>query len=83
MRYFLRQAREPACIYRSVKVALVVGTVLAVINHYDAIFYGRMTATDIFQIILTYCVPYGVSIWGSAGHAKYLELQKLPPKECK
>jgi hypothetical protein len=38
MNEFLKHACEKTCVYRSMKVALLVGTVLALINHYDAIF---------------------------------------------
>jgi hypothetical protein len=60
-----------------VKVALVVGTVLALINHYDALFHGTLTNTDIFQILLTYLVPYAVSTFGSASEARHIELTQL------
>jgi hypothetical protein len=63
-------------VYRSVKVALVVGTVLALINHLDRILSGSLTATNILQMLLTYLVPYSVSTYGSAMQARYLELQQ-------
>jgi hypothetical protein len=46
----LSYATEQACVYRSVKVALTIGTVLAVINHYDAILNGTWTGTVVLQI---------------------------------
>lgn len=76
MRLFLRHAADRVCIYRAVKVALVVGTVLALINHYDTMFYGELTSTDIFQILITYFVPYCVSTFSSAMQARHIELRQ-------
>jgi len=73
MKLFLKHAKDRVCIIRSVKVALVVGTILALINQYDAIFSGNLTPTNIFQILLTYLVPYSVSTFGSAMQARHIE----------
>ncbi|GCC11315.1 hypothetical protein IPdc08_01366 [archaeon] len=77
MKLFLRHATDKVCVYRSVKVGVVVGTLLALINHYNAILSGTLTATIIFQILLTYIVPYGVATYGSAMQARHIELQEL------
>lgn len=78
MKLFLKHARDPVCVKRSIKVAFIVGTVLALINHFDAIFFGEITYTNIFQIVLTYLVPYTVSTYGSAMQARHIDL-----KDCK
>jgi hypothetical protein len=54
---------------RALKIALVVGTILAVINHGDAILEASMTTTAWVKVLLTFCVPYGVS-WYSAVQAE-------------
>ena len=77
MRLFLKHATDKVIVYRSLKVALVVGTVLALINHYDSIFFGILSAIDIFQILVTYLVPYTVATFGSAMQARHIELEKL------
>ncbi len=77
MKLFLRHITDKICVKRSVKVALVVGTILGLINHYDTIFYGTLTATNIFQILLTYLVPYAVVTFGSAMQARHIELHGL------
>ncbi|MEO5766253.1 MAG: nitrate/nitrite transporter NrtS [Casimicrobiaceae bacterium] len=50
-------------------VALVVGTVLNLINHFDLLLGAPVTATSLIQMALTYSVPYMVSthaqIWWS------------------
>lgn len=77
----MKHAAKKVCVYRSTKVALVVGTVLGLINHYDAIFYGTLTTTKIFQISITYLVPFSVATFGSAMQARHIELQELEKSE--
>jgi len=43
--------------------ALVVGTILAVINHGDVILQGEWP--PVLKVGLTYCVPYCVTTWGA------------------
>ena len=43
--------------------ACVVGTILTIINHLDTIMFGDMP--PLIKIVLTYCVPYCVTTWGS------------------
>ena len=43
--------------------ACVVGTILATINHGDTILSGKYP--PIAKILLTYCVPFCVTTWGS------------------
>ncbi len=74
LRIFAKCAVEKTCVLRSVKVALVVGTVLALINHYDALLSGSLGATGLYQILLTYAVPYSVATFGSASQAAQMEL---------
>lgn len=49
----------------SLKVALFVGTILALINHSGAIVHATLTKVNMMQIVLTYLVPYGVSTYAS------------------
>ena len=48
---------------RSFLVALVVGSVLNLINQGDALVGGG--AVDLLKVALTYCVPYAVSTYGA------------------
>lgn len=48
---------------RSLRVALVVGTILNVINQGDALLSG--TGIDWVKVALTYCVPYLVCTYGA------------------
>lgn len=49
----------------ALKVALLVGSILALINHGTAIIHATLSTTNIYQIILTYLVPYCVSTYSS------------------
>lgn len=55
----------------------MVGSVLALINHYDAILSGTVSPGIAFQILLTYAVPYSVSTYGSAMQARHMEMQEI------
>ena len=52
---------------RSLTVALVVGTVLNLINQGDAIF--GTTSVNWLKLVLTYCVPYVVCTYGAVSFA--------------
>jgi hypothetical protein len=48
----------------ALRVALVVGTILLMINHGHALLTGQMTGEHWISAVLTYCVPYIVNIHG-------------------
>ena len=52
---------------RGLKFAVVVGTVLIVINHGDAIIAGELTRTNYVKMAMTVVVPYVVSVLSSIG----------------
>ena len=62
---FLSLALSRSVVMSAVKVALVVGTLLALINHYDKLATMNFQRSDFFKILLTYLVPYGVSTWSA------------------
>lgn len=49
----------------AIKVALLVGTVLAFINHGEKILSLSLSVEDTLKIGLTYIVPYAVSTWSA------------------
>ena len=55
---------------RSLKVALIVGSLLASINYGDKILQSLMTNTDWIKLSLTYFVPFGVASYASISEAK-------------
>lgn len=46
-------------------VALVIGTVLNLINSYNVFMEGQFTNRNIMRIILTYITPFCVSLYSS------------------
>lgn len=65
MKRWLHAAARPDVVRRSVKVCLIIGTVLVLINYADRVTNGDLTATDLVKVLLTYAVPYCVSTYVS------------------
>jgi hypothetical protein len=65
MQTWFALATDPVTMKRSIKVALLVGTILAAINHGDAILAGDLDLTRLLKICLTYVVPFAVSTYAS------------------
>jgi hypothetical protein len=59
----LERALTGACLRRSIVVALVVGTILNLINQWD--FYFGAAPPDLWRMLLTYCVPFCVATYGA------------------
>lgn len=57
---------NPQFIPTGIKVALVVGSMLFLINHGNALIQGQMSRDRWISALLTYCVPYMVSIHGQS-----------------
>ena len=62
---FWQIALRRQVVRRARQIALIVGTVLAVINHGDRLLSGDFDLTMVSKITLTYCVPYLVSTYSS------------------
>jgi hypothetical protein len=58
-----RTVFTPPILWRSVVVALLVGTILNLINQGDALLSGHGLVA--WKIALTYCVPFLVASFGS------------------
>ena len=70
MKRFLTIATEKGTVATSARVALFVGSVLALINYGDRIFLrSDMRAVDWIKLAVTYCVPYCVATYGAARYA--------------
>jgi hypothetical protein len=65
MAMFFRTAMQPAVYRTAIRISLLIGTVLALINHSPAIFSLTLSSQNVFQIVLTYLVPYGVSTYSA------------------
>jgi len=55
--------------FRAVKIAALVGRILAAIKHGDSIITNQITTGARLKVALTFCVPYCVS-WYSSVEAK-------------
>jgi hypothetical protein len=56
----------PSVRNRAIKMAVIIGTILFLINYLDKLLGNGLTTTDLFKIALTYCVPYCVSTYSAA-----------------
>jgi hypothetical protein len=62
MRDAIRRTFAPAAVRRSLRVALIVGTALNLINQGDALLAGTPV---LWKLALTYFVPFAVASYGS------------------
>jgi cystathionine beta-lyase/cystathionine gamma-synthase len=58
-------ATSAPVVQRSAKLGAIVGTLLALINHGDALLAGQITFESSMKILLTYLVPYCVSTFAA------------------
>lgn len=65
MKTWVQTAQQPAVVRRATKVALVVGTILILINHGDALLRGDIPLNRILKMLLTVTVPYMVSTYSA------------------
>lgn len=73
---FLDLALTSKVVKPALKVALFVGTLLALINHGSAILLMDLDISRFFQIVLTYFVPYGVSTYSAVKAIQSIEKVK-------
>ncbi|WP_298942017.1 nitrate/nitrite transporter NrtS [uncultured Psychromonas sp.] len=73
---FLDIALTSKVVKPALKVALFVGTLLALINHGSALLLMDLDMSRFFQIILTYFVPYGVSTYSAVKAIQNIEKVK-------
>ena len=67
IRDWLRIASTKPIVVRGLKYGLVVGSLLIVINHGNAIIDGSVDSVRVIQMMLTLLVPYCVSTASSVG----------------
>ena len=60
-------ALKPSVVKRGIKYALIVGSILILINHSDAILNHQVTVSRFLRMLLTVLVPYTVSTLSSVG----------------
>lgn len=62
---FWRIATEKSVVKRATRIGLIVGNVIALINHGDRMIQGTMDGLAWFKCVLTFLVPYSVSTYSS------------------
>ena len=72
MNEWLDVARERSVVVRALKYAAVVGSLLILINHGDAILSGELSGVRLLKMFLTTLVPYAVSTMSSVGAIREL-----------
>ncbi len=65
MKRWLAAAARPDVVRRSVKVCLIVSTLLVAINYADRAINGELMAADLLKMLVTYAVPKCVSTYVS------------------
>jgi hypothetical protein len=70
MKTFLAAEMGKSTVATSAKIALIVGSILTMINYGDRIFAScDMRPLDWIKLAVTYCVPYCVATYGAARYA--------------
>lgn len=78
---FWRHCGNPHILYTSAKTALVVGTILALINHFEAILAWQFTTVQVMKIAITYLVPFSVATYAAAKHAARMAAVAMQPDD--
>jgi len=52
-------------IFLAMRISLVVGTILGIINHYDMFLSGNYETSRIVKMLITYLVPFSVSLYST------------------
>jgi hypothetical protein len=69
-RTYWQSLRNPNFAPTALRVALIIGSLLFIINHGAALWQGQMTQQRWLSGLLTYIVPYCVSIHGQYTNQK-------------
>jgi hypothetical protein len=64
------QSQTVHLIGKSLKIALLVGTILMLINHGEALLNNQMDIQRGIKIALSYCVPFCVSLYSAVSSAR-------------
>ena len=65
MKRWISIAMRREIVINSLKICVVVGTILVLINYFDQLLTGNLSKVDYIKMLFTYCVPYCVSTYAS------------------
>ncbi len=71
-------AREPRNLKRTIRIALVVGSILFVVNQMDVVLSGGATSGTWIKVATTYVVPFCVANMGIIGARRDAQLATVP-----
>ncbi len=77
---FFGIARQRTVVRRAIRIACIVGLVLALLNHGDTIMASEAQPSTWLKVALTFLVPYSVSTYSSVMAVRD-RLQTLHPME--
>jgi len=55
---------HPPFLKRTLRIAVLVGCILFLINHFDEVLAGRVATSTWIKGLATFVVPFSVSNWG-------------------
>jgi hypothetical protein len=67
---------DPEFLATGLKTALVVGSLLFVINHGLAVSRGEMTPDRWISVVITYLMPYLVSVYGQYSYRRKFAIKQ-------
>jgi hypothetical protein len=76
MKLFIKHCLSRHNLAGSVKVAVIVGIILGAINHFDMFLYWKIEKVRIIKIIITYFVPFFVSLYGGVMYGRHCDLER-------
>jgi hypothetical protein len=76
LKRYLASLFDPEFIFTGLKTALVVGSLLFIINHGIALSRGEMTSDRWISVAITYLMPYLVNVYGQFSYRRKFALRK-------
>ena len=76
LKKYLASLFDPEFVSTGLKTALVVGSLLFIINHGLALSRGEMTSDRWISVALTYLMPYLVNVYGQFSYRRKFALRK-------
>lgn len=74
---FVRYCIERDTLLRSIKTALVVGTILGIINHGQEWIAGQFSLHQLIPALITYLVPFAVATYGQVRGKRQRDLLRV------
>jgi hypothetical protein len=87
LRTLVAYCLERDTLVRSTKTSLVVGTILALINHGQQLLSARFSPAWMIPMLLTYLVPFSVATYGQVqgkrqrDHLRSIDEDRASPRE--